>query len=90
MREATPTEDQRLSALRRNSIWPLMWGSWAIMLSTDLQAWITVPWSRPPKASPMSWRECLAMSVRVRYIAIWRGMAMLLGRRLLVMSLWRI
>ena len=59
------------------------------MLSTALQAWMTVPWSRPPNASPISWRECL-VSVRARYIAAWRGIAMLFGLRLLVMSLWRI
>ena len=57
----------------------------AIRAATALQAWMTVPWSRPPKASPMSMRE-FRVSSRARYIASWRGSAMDFGRRRLVMS----
>src|ERR1039458_6300011 len=88
-RAAVLLENYFESCVLRKSTLPRVAESCSIMLSTALQAWMTVPWSRPPKASPISWSECL-VRVRARYIAIWRGMAMLLGRRLLVMSLWRI
>ena len=45
----------------------------------------TVVWSRPPKLSPISGRLFCVISL-ARYIAIWRGRAMLAGRFLLYMS----
>ena len=45
----------------------------------------TVVWSRPPKSSPISGRLFWVSSL-ARYMAIWRGRAMLAGRFLLYMS----
>src|SRR5882762_3627644 len=45
----------------------------------------TVVWSRPPNSSPISGRLFCVNSL-ARYIATWRGAAMLVGRRLLYMS----
>src|SRR5690606_1543124 len=45
----------------------------------------TVVWSRPPKRSPISGR-LFCVSSLARYMAIWRGRAMLAGRRLEYMS----
>src|SRR6059036_2861391 len=59
-----------------------------IRFFTNLHACNTVPWSRPPKASPISFKDALVSS-RARYIATCRGKAMLAGRRLLVISATR-
>ena len=49
-----PVWIQRESWFLRNSMLPRIDASCSIMLSTALQAWMTVPWSRPPNASPIS------------------------------------
>ena len=41
-------------------------------------AWITVPWERPPNARPISWCG-FVVSLRDRYMAIMRGLAMFFG-----------
>ena len=48
----------------------------ALTLST---LWITVEWSRPPNAWPIS-TSCISSSSRARYIAIWRGTVSVLIR----------
>ena len=45
----------------------------------------TVVWSRPPNSSPISGRLFWVSSL-AKYMAIWRGRAMLAGRFLLYMS----